>query len=95
MLNAAKTRALTKKLDFSISKEDIIIPLLCPILKKPLICGTKEDYNFSPSLDRLDNTKGYTKENTIVMSKRANTMKNSATRKELLLFADWIYKTFK
>jgi len=37
----------------------------------------------SPTLDRIDNTKGYTKDNIIIVSFKANTIKNSATIEEL------------
>lgn len=86
MLNKAKKRAKKYNLDFDITKEDIIIPEICPILEVPLVIGTKGDYEYSPSLDRIDNSKGYTKDNIQVISKKANSMKNSASIEELKLF---------
>ena len=60
----------------------------------PFILGEKGNYEYTPSLDRIDPTKGYIKGNVWVITKRANTMKNSATREELLKFANNIYKYF-
>ncbi len=42
----------------------------------------------SPSLDRIDSTKGYTKGNIWVISNRANTLKNDATLSELKLLVE-------
>lgn len=86
MWKAAKDRADKKGLEFNIEESDILIPTVCPLLNIPIEFGTKEDYNSSPSLDRIDNTKGYIKGNIWVISKKANTMKNSATLKELHTF---------
>lgn len=86
MWKAAKDRADKKGLEFNIEESDILIPTICPLLNIPIEFGTKEDYNSSPSLDRIDNTKGYIKGNVWVISKKANTMKNSATLEELHTF---------
>ena len=82
----AKQRAKKYNLDFNIELSDIIIPKICPILEIPLEWGKKGKYEYSPSLDRIDNNKGYIKGNIMVISKRANTMKNSATIQELKTF---------
>jgi hypothetical protein len=74
MWSRAKYRAKQKSLDFNITKEDIVIPDTCPLLGTPMK---------SPSLDRIDSTKGYIKGNVWVISNRANTLKNDATLKEL------------
>jgi hypothetical protein len=95
LLNSCKLRAKQKGIEFNLIKSDIIIPTLCPIFKVPLICGTKSDYSYSPSVDRVDNSKGYTKENIQVISKKANTIKNNASIEELLLLAEWINEKFK
>lgn len=86
MWKAAKKRASERDLEFNIEESDIVIPDVCPILEVPLKFGTKGNYDYSPSLDRIDNTKGYIKGNIQVISKKANTMKNSATLQELQTF---------
>ena len=74
LLARARTRATERGMDFTITKEDIIIPDTCPLLGTPMK---------SPSLDRKDPTKGYIKGNVWVISNRANTLKNDATLQEL------------
>lgn len=83
LLTKAKERAKIKGLYFNIEVEDIKIPKFCPILEIELVKGTSKDYQKSPSIDRIDSSKGYIKGNIRVISALANTMKNSAT-KELL-----------
>ena len=82
----AKSRALKNNLEFNIEESDIIIPDICPLLEIPIILGDKNNYENTPSLDRIDNSKGYIKGNIWVISKKANSMKNSATFKELSTF---------
>jgi hypothetical protein len=79
MLGRAKYRAKQKGLDFNITKEDIVIPDICPLLGTPMK---------SPSLDRIDPTKGYIKGNVWVISNRANTLKNDASLQELELLVE-------
>jgi hypothetical protein len=93
MYRRALVRARDKGLPINITKEDIVIPVLCPILGIPLIVhegsGAWPD---SPSLDRIDPVKGYVRGNIWVISQRANQMKGSANMKELRVFAEWILK---
>lgn len=86
MLNSAKKRSLKKGLEFTIDLQDIVIPEFCPLLEVKLEFGTKGDYLYTPSLDRIDSTKGYVKGNVRVISNLANSMKNCATDKELYTF---------
>lgn len=90
MLTAAKKRAKENDLDFDLTVEDLLVPQICPILGIPLSTGSLTKEKQSPSLDRLDNSKGYTKENSWVISSLSNTMKNDASFEELILFAKWI-----
>ena len=66
-------------MECTISKEDIVIPEYCPLLDIPIHrCERGKGYN-TPSLDRIDNTKGYIKGNVWVISKLANSLKNFPT----------------
>ncbi len=83
----AKRRAKLKNIEFTISPEDIIIPTHCPILEMELKFnrggkGTRQRSN-SPSLDRIDNTRGYVKDNIQVISFKANAMKYDSTFEEI------------
>lgn len=81
-----KDRAIKKGYEFNLKESDIIIPELCPILEIPIFCGERSNYNNSPTIDRVDNNKGYTKDNIKIISMLANTMKNSASIEELKAF---------
>lgn len=87
MLKAAKTRAKKRGQEFTISIEDIVIPTHCPIMKEPLEFIPGRYHNYSPSLDRIDSTKGYIKGNIQVISSLANRMKWDATQEQLIKFA--------
>jgi hypothetical protein len=89
LLESSKSRARKKGLEHTITIEDIIIPSMCPVLGIPLKIGIGLPTDNSPSLDRIDNTKGYIKENVIVISHRANTLKRNATIDELEKIVDF------
>ena len=88
LLNVAKSRAKKYGIPFNITVEDIVISKVCPVFKKPFIYG-KRWHSFSISLDRIDNTKGYIKRNVVVISRRANTLKSNASKKELKALSDF------
>ena len=83
----AKQRAREKGLAFTITKEDINIPSHCPVFKIPFVDG---DRRLSPSIDRIDCSKGYTRDNIQIISQLANAMKWDSTPSELLQFAKWV-----
>lgn len=93
----AKTRARERGFDFNIDLDDIVIPDMCPVLDIPINVnkGRSGAYVNSPSLDRIDNNKGYIKGNVQVVSQLANAMKGAATPEQLLKFSDWIIRTYK
>jgi len=79
LLNHARSRSKKKNLDFNLEKNDIIIPDVCPVF------GIKigfHDKNSVPTLDRLDNNKGYIKGNVQVISAKANRLKNNGSIEE-------------
>ena len=92
MLQRAKSRSRNSGREFDLKISDIIIPDICPILGIKLVVnsGRPGAYRNSPSLDRVDNTRGYTSDNIQVISQLANAMKCHATTTELRSFATWV-----
>lgn len=80
LLDRAKQRSKRKNWPFNLKKEDIKIPDKCPVLNKPFI-HLHKDWGYS--LDRIDNSKPYTKNNICVISKRANRLKADSSLIEL------------
>ena len=79
----SKIRATKTGLPFAITAADLAVPALCPILHTPLVVGVGKPTAASPSVDRVDNTKGYIPGNVRVISARANKIKNDANLAEL------------
>ena len=99
LLLSAQNRSKKKGTVCTIEESDIVIPKFCPVFKEPLEkefrpSGKKGSAPYAASLDRIDNTKGYTKGNVQVISTKANTMKGNATPEELLQFAFWVILTY-
>lgn len=80
----AKARSSYDKLPFDLKPQDIVIPKVCPYFKTEF---SMKDKQLAASLDRIDSSKGYTKDNIQVISYRANKMKNDATIEQLIQFA--------
>lgn len=77
--HSAKRRALMSGKDFSIDWMEIVIPSVCPVLGIPINLNGGPITANSPSLDRLDNSKGYVPGNVQVTSHRANALKSNLT----------------
>ena len=78
-------------IDFDLTTADITIPALCPVLGIPITIGTSKGWSpGAPTLDRVDNTKGYVKGNVCVISWRANSLKSDATLDEVDRIATYI-----
>ena len=96
MYRRAKSRAKEQGLPFDIEVSDIVIPKTCPVLGLPIYCsvGKSGGFKYSPSLDKIDPSKGYVKGNIQVISQLANAMKASAKPSELLAFARWVIENY-
>jgi hypothetical protein len=70
-------------LEFNLTQEDVRIPEVCPVLGIPLYFTAGHRTDNTPSVDRLDNTRGYVRGNIAVISWRANLIKRDTTLKEL------------
>ena len=84
--NRAKGRARKRGIYFDITPEDIVIPDKCPIFNKKLVYG---DHDWTPSIDRIDSSKGYTKENIIIVSNKANVIKNNACPDDIIVVGEF------
>lgn len=92
LVKYARKRALKKGLDFDEDVAEHLIelggcPSKCPILGIELSYSGGDS---SPSLDRIDNSKGYIKGNVMIISFRANRLKSDATIYELKLISEFI-----
>jgi len=92
LLQASKCRAAKRNLEHNITEADIQIPTTCPILGIPIILGNGKQTDNSPSVDRIDNKRGYVRGNVIVVSWRANDIKGKATIDELEKIVDFYKK---
>ena len=91
-----KMKASTK--DVTLTAEELLelIPkdLKCPVFGTKFSFGKGHNWKYkqnSMSVDRIDNNKGYNKDNIVIVSFKANAMKSSATLKELYQVADFYY----
>lgn len=86
MLSGARSRAKKRGIPFSLKPDDISLPETCPVLHVPLGTGERDN---APSLDRIKPAAGYVPGNVIVISQRANRIKNDATPTELYDIAEF------
>jgi hypothetical protein len=92
LLASAKARAKYQGIPFELTLDDIFIPQVCPALGIPLQKGQGALHAGSPTLDRIDNSKGYVKGNVHVISSKANTMKSNGSIQELRRLLEWMEK---
>lgn len=92
LLCYAKYRAKKQGLAFRLTVNDIVVPVVCPVLGIPLVIGRGIGgaIDASPTIDRRIPEKGYVPENITVMSKRANVIKNNATVQEIRKLLAWM-----
>ena len=95
MMHSVRKSAKRRGLGVDLCANDLLpLPKVCPIL------GIELDYTYgskygraqrnSPSVDRIDSSKGYVKGNVQVISMRANTLKSDSTIPELLALAAYM-----
>lgn len=83
----ARETGIEHDLDLNYLRE--ILPECCPYLgakfhwESKAGCGNRATHPHSPSIDRIDGSKGYIKGNVAIVSHRANTIKHNATEQEL------------
>jgi len=83
LLYKSRKRAKALNIENDLSIEDINIPKLCPVLGLELEIADGHCSDCSPTIDRINNSKGYISDNISVISWKANKMKSDATIEEL------------
>jgi hypothetical protein len=87
ILNASRARAKEKDREHSLTIQDLkdLYPVdgKCPIFGFELQWNDAGFRETSPSIDRIDSNKGYTKDNVQIISWKANRIKGYATVEEL------------
>lgn len=91
MLYDAKRRSKELNLEFSIKSTDLETPKFCPLLGIELIYGGHDSRDTrSASIDRINNKKGYYKDNVWIISDRANRIKRDASFEEFeKIYKNW------
>lgn len=85
LLYSSRARAKERGIEHTLTSADIFVPSHCPVLGFELARSLENNRDTSPSLDRIDPSKGYTPDNVWVISFRAKRIKNDATLDELQL----------
>ncbi len=87
----ARRRAREVGVPCTITRDDIVIPPVCPVLGKPFVRGTRGHTPYSPTLDRLIPEWGYVPGNVIVISYRANAIKSDGTAEDVRRVGEWMH----
>lgn len=83
LVRKARHRAKRAGIEFCITEKDLACNLFCPLLGVEICYSNNGMMPNSPSIDRLDPTKGYIPGNVWIISMRANRIKSDATVDEL------------
>lgn len=84
--NRLKQSAKRRNIEFNLTiceLNNLTFPITCPILGIPLKFNRNRLQDNSYSIDRINSTKGYCIDNIVVISWKANRLKNNASIKEL------------
>lgn len=80
-----------KTWEWDVEFEDLEWPKHCPVFGLELYYSKGKSDN-SAEFDRINSSLGYTKNNTRIISRRANRIKNDGTATEHLLIAEWMQR---
>lgn len=86
LYNQLKGSAKKRGIEFDLKPtdiDDIGIPISCPVLGIPIHFYRGHPRPDSISFDRIDSDKGYTRDNLVIISYRANQLKSNATLEEM------------
>lgn len=96
IFNRLKASAKKRNIPFELTILDLYnlsFPLVCPILNIPLKYNRINAEDNSYSIDRIDSTRGYSNDNIVVISLKANKLKSNATAIELNQLSEFYSNT--
>ena len=83
LLTYARCAAKQRGIKCTLTKNDICIPTRCPVFGIPLFFTPGKRTDNTPSIDRINNKRGYTPNNIAVVSWRANNRKGDLSLREI------------
>lgn len=90
-----KARAAKEGIAFDLTPADLPLPALCPVFKVPFVLGDQNHPNV-PSVDRIRPERGYVRGNVMVISRRANLLRqDSMNPTEIRAVADYVEMLWK
>lgn len=94
LLHLARQRAKRLGLPCTITRADIIVPAVCPVLGIPIGVARGTVSDGSPSIDRVRPELGYVPGNVRVISFKANTIKSNATADDLRRVLQYVEQSY-
>jgi hypothetical protein len=94
LLCQVKAGARKRGLEFNLDRNDIKIPDVCPVFGFPLEFTLRERTPNTPSVDRIDSSRGYVSGNVIVVSWKANEIKMASSPDDLIKVGNF-YKSLE
>lgn len=88
-----RNRAKEKGLEFNLEPSDFVVPDVCPVTKLKLFFTDHGITDNTPTVDRIDNSKGYIKGNVAIISWRANKAKSDLSIDEIKALAEYVTET--
>ena len=93
MIKEARNRAKAKGLEFNLNSKNIVWPTHCPILGIKLEHNKGISKDNSYTIDRIDNTRGYTLDIIQIISMIANKIKTNATPEQVYTVGKYMMKS--
>lgn len=87
-----RCRARALGVPFDLVATDLVLPDTCPVFGTPIVVGGPR--NDAPSVDRIFPSLGYVKGNIVIVSNRANTLKNNMSIAEMKRLYEF-YSTYE
>jgi hypothetical protein len=86
MFRRVKTKCKSRNIDFDLKLDDIVkiysnFEGLCPYCENKMIA---DDEKKKPSLDRIDNSKGYVQNNCLLVCLECNHQKHYLSKKQII-----------